>query len=129
VVRLGGRDRPAVSTPKGRGGRPRSADPERIDAVIEDLGQEQAWRSGLALGELGRRWPEVVGERLAVETRPAALDRGLLVVAATSSGWAAQVRFLSGQIRREANQLLGAEHVQQVKVTRSDGHGMAIPMV
>jgi predicted nucleic acid-binding Zn ribbon protein len=107
----------------------RSDDPERIDAVIEGLRMERAWRSGLALGELGRRWAEVVGVRLALETRPAALERGLLVVAASSSGWAAQVRFLRGQVREKANRVLGSEHVQEVKVTLADGRGMAFPMV
>jgi predicted nucleic acid-binding Zn ribbon protein len=107
----------------------RSGDPERLDAVIEGLRGERPWRSGLALGELGRRWAEVVGDRLAVETRPAGLERGLLVVAASSSGWAAQVRFLSDQVRKRANSVLGSEVVQQVKVTLADARGMAFPMV
>jgi predicted nucleic acid-binding Zn ribbon protein len=112
------------------GGAPsRSDDPERLDAVIEGLRGDQPWRSGLALGELGRRWAEVVGERLAVETHPAGLQRGLLVVAASSSSWAAQVRFLSDQVRKRANSVLGKEVVQQVKVTLADARGMAFPMV
>jgi predicted nucleic acid-binding Zn ribbon protein len=97
--------------------------------VIEGLREERAWRSGLALGELGRRWVEVVGDRLAAETRPAALERGLLVVAASSSGWAVQVRFLGEQIREKANRLLESEDVQQVKVTLWRVSGMAFPMV
>lgn len=108
---------------------PRTDDPARLDAVIEGLRGERPWRSGLALGELGRRWADVVGERLAVETRPAALERGLLVVAASSSGWAAQVRFLSDQVRERANSVLGSEAVQQVKVSIADARGMAFPMV
>jgi predicted nucleic acid-binding Zn ribbon protein len=115
---------------KRTGGAPfRSDDPERLDAVIDGLRGERPWRSGLALGELGRRWAEVVGERLAVETRPAGLERGLLVVAASSSGWAAQVRFLSDEVRKRANSVLGNEAVQQVKVSVADARGMAFPMV
>jgi predicted nucleic acid-binding Zn ribbon protein len=111
------------------GGSSRSDEPQRIDAVIDGLRTDRAWRSGLALGELGRRWTEVVGERLAVETRPAALEGGHLVVAASSSGWAAQVRFLREQVRERANRVLGSDHVQEVKVTLADSRGMAFPMV
>jgi predicted nucleic acid-binding Zn ribbon protein len=79
------------------------------------------WASGLLLGELGRRWAQVVGDRLAEETSPAALDRGLLVVKASSAAWAAQVRFLGEEIRGRANETLGGAAVEQVKVTVDGG--------
>jgi predicted nucleic acid-binding Zn ribbon protein len=77
--------------------------------------------SGLLLGELGRRWAEVVGDRLARETRPASLDRGMLTVRASSSAWAAQVRFLGDEIRGRANEALKREAVGGVRVTVDGG--------
>lgn len=73
-------------------------------------------RPGLALGRLARSWAEVVGPELARETAPRALDHGSLVVAATSSGWGTQARFLAEEIRRKANAALGTEEVRAVKV-------------
>jgi predicted nucleic acid-binding Zn ribbon protein len=92
-------------------------DPEPIAKVLEGIRGERGLAAGLALGRLGRAWSEVVGERLALETRPVGLHQGSLIVAASSSGWAAQVRFLAGQVKDRANVLLGSEVVSEVRVT------------
>jgi predicted nucleic acid-binding Zn ribbon protein len=78
---------------------------------------ERGLAAGLTLGRLGRDWTEVVGDRLAAETRPVGLRQGSLVVAASSSAWAAQVRFLANDVRNRANSLLGSEVVREVRVT------------
>lgn len=82
---------------------------------------ESALASGMMLGQLGRRWPEVVGDRLARETWPAGLDRGVLTVRASSSAWAAQVRFLGEEIRARANAALASVAVEGVRVTVDGG--------
>jgi predicted nucleic acid-binding Zn ribbon protein len=51
----------------------------------------------------------VVGLRLAEESAPVALDGGVLLVRASSSAWAAQIRFLSKEIAEGANRVLAAE--------------------
>jgi predicted nucleic acid-binding Zn ribbon protein len=71
----------------------------------------------MVLGELGRRWSEVVGEILSRECAPAALQGEVLVVRASSAPWAAQLRFLHGDIAARANEVLGAEKVRDVRVT------------
>jgi len=59
----------------------------------------------------------VVGERLAQETAPVSLDdQGALLVRASSSAWAAQVRFLAEEISGAANRLLGDDRVASVRV-------------
>jgi hypothetical protein len=70
----------------------------------------------MALGELAARWVEVVGERLARECSPAAMERGVLLVRATSQGWAAQVGFLRGEIQGRAEAVLGPGCVSSVRV-------------
>jgi predicted nucleic acid-binding Zn ribbon protein len=74
-------------------------------------------RKGVALGRLARSWPQVVGEELARQTTPRALDEGGLLVAASSAAWGSQVRFLAREIRRRANAELGSEVVRKVRVT------------
>jgi hypothetical protein len=73
-------------------------------------------RSGMALGRLARSWDQVVGERLAGRSAPVSLEKGGLVVSAASSSWAAQVTFLSREIVRRANDILGFEEVHSVRV-------------
>lgn len=71
----------------------------------------------MVLGELGRRWHEVVGDTLSRECAPAALHGDVLVVRASSAPWAAQLRFLQGDIATRANEVLGAKKIREVRVT------------
>ena len=96
---------------------PEAGRPQELGSVLDGLLAGGPWRSGVALGELGRRWGEVVGEPLASETAPARLDAaGVLTVRASTSGWAAQLRFLAGQIRDNANEMLGVDAVREVRI-------------
>jgi predicted nucleic acid-binding Zn ribbon protein len=71
----------------------------------------------MALGHLSRAWTQVVGEHLARQSAPRALDGGALLVAAASAAWGSQVRFLGSQIARRANEVLGWNAVKNVRVT------------
>jgi predicted nucleic acid-binding Zn ribbon protein len=93
--------------------------PEGIGGVVRRLLGDRRLRRGVALGRLALAWPQVVGEQLARQTSPRALDDGGLLVAASSAAWGSQVRFLSSEIRRKANEALGAEEVRTVRVTVS----------
>lgn len=48
--------------------------------------------------ELADRWDEVVGPAAAGATRPIELADGVLVVACNDPAWAAQIRWMDGQI-------------------------------
>src|SRR5437867_3784379 len=89
-----------------RRGPGRSDEPEVLGIVLDALGAERRLAAGLVLGSLGRRWEEVVGERLAQESAPAALEGGVLLVRASSAAWAAQIKFLARQITEQANRAL-----------------------
>jgi predicted nucleic acid-binding Zn ribbon protein len=92
----------------GRGGSGRSEEPQALGSVLDVLGAERRLGAGLLLGALGRRWEAVVGLRLAEESAPVGLDDGVLLVRASSSAWAAQIRFLSKEITEGANRVLAA---------------------
>jgi predicted nucleic acid-binding Zn ribbon protein len=82
---------------------------------------KRPWASGISLGQLGRRWDSVVGERLAQETVPLALEGGVLLIRASSAAWAAQVRFLASEVRDRANEVLGTAPIREVKVSVDAG--------
>ena len=92
--------------PPARPGPGRSDEPQALGVVLDGLRVERRLAAGLVLGSLGRRWEEVVGERLAQESGPVALDGGVLLVKASSAGWAAQIKFLARQITEAANRVL-----------------------
>lgn len=90
---------------------------EGIGEVIRGLLADPRLERGLSVGRLAASWDRVAGEELARETAPLALEGGALLVAASSPGWAARVRFLTEDIRRRACEVVGPERVRSVKVT------------
>lgn len=106
---------------KGRSERSEEVQP--IGSVLDSLAVGRSLSSGLALGHLGRQWTAVVGDRLARECSPAALEGGFLMVRASSAAWAAQVKFLAGEVRDRANQVLGIAAVREVRVAVQEGAG------
>lgn len=87
-----------------------------IGEVVDGLLKERTFARGMPIGHLAADWASVVGPRLAAESAPVSLDSGVLVVAATTGPWGAQVRFLAQQIRERANDALGAGSVATVHV-------------
>lgn len=92
-----------------------------LGEVIRGLLREGPMRRGLALGRLTRAWESVVGPALARETAPVALDDRGLVVAASSGAWAAQLKFLAGEIAKRANDVLGGGEIDSVRVVVERG--------
>lgn len=87
-----------------------------LGEVLDGLLRERVFARGVPIGRLAASWQEIVGPRLASESAPVSLETGVLVVAAATGPWGAQVRFLSEEIRRKANAALGREAVQRVQV-------------
>lgn len=87
-----------------------------IGEIVDGLLREKAFAQGMPIGQLAADWSAVVGPRLGAESAPVSLDRGILVVAATTGPWGAQVRFLADQIRERANGAIGEGSVQTVRV-------------
>jgi hypothetical protein len=99
----------------------RTAEPSPMGDVVESLLDRREFSRGMGVGKLARSWSEVVGDRLAQETRPDKLEGGTLVVAASSGPWGSQARFLAEEIRKRANSLLGTDDVKRVQVVVSPG--------
>jgi predicted nucleic acid-binding Zn ribbon protein len=94
----------------------RTGDAVPLGEIVDGLMREEAFSRGIPIAELASRWPQIVGDRLAAETAPASLEGGLLTVSATNGPWGAQARFLHEQIRLKANEALGADVIQTVRV-------------
>jgi predicted nucleic acid-binding Zn ribbon protein len=95
----------------GRGG-----DPTAFGPAIRELLAARGWEERVAVGGVFGRWPELVGPELAEHTEPQTFEDGILVVAADSNTWAAQLRLLSGPLVKRLNEELGHGTVRRVKV-------------
>lgn len=107
----------------GRGGRglrggpeDRSSEPFAVGDVVDELFRRRELARGIPAGRLHREWSTVVGDRLAGVSSPIRLERGTLVVAVDSGPWGAQLGFLSEEVRRRANEVLGSDVVTRVQV-------------
>lgn len=87
-----------------------------LGEVIDNLLSEQVFARGLPVAQLAASWSSIVGERLASETAPAALEAGVLTVTATSGPWGAQARFLHEEIRRRADEALGGDQITGIRI-------------
>jgi hypothetical protein len=103
---------------KGFGGRKdrRTNDLVPIGDVVDALMEEDVFSRGMPIATLARRWPELVGERLARATQPASLEGGVLLVRAADGPWGAQARYLADQIRERADLALGTGSVNSVRI-------------
>jgi hypothetical protein len=85
----------------GRRADRRTGDPVPIGDVVDALLREDVFSRGMPIATLARRWPELVGERLARATKPASLEGGILVIreradAALGTGSVKAVRIVVG---------------------------------
>jgi predicted nucleic acid-binding Zn ribbon protein len=92
------------------------ADPNGIREVLLEL----AARIGLEHpGETARlfsAWEEIVGEAVARRCEAVSLRGGVLTVAANTTAWAAELKYLAPEMIRRVNGDLGREVVTEVRV-------------
>jgi predicted nucleic acid-binding Zn ribbon protein len=84
---------------------------------LRALAARRGWQSHLSAGDLSESWSEIVGTQLASHTAPLRLQGGVLVLAASSSMWAAEVRQHSRMITERVNERLGDGTIRQVTVS------------
>jgi predicted nucleic acid-binding Zn ribbon protein len=87
------------------------------------------WRERLRGSTLTDRWPDIVGADIARRSEPVRLAGRTLVVRVESQAWATQLRYLSEQIRHNAEEVLGRGQVREIRLTigRLQGPGDQAP--
>ncbi len=90
--------------------------PEALGDVLGAMMEDRGWSARLRSSALFARWAEVVGDDVARNCEPVRLVGGVLVVATTSTSWATQLRYLSGDLRRAVNHALGEPVVERVEI-------------
>lgn len=88
-----------------------------VGTALRALAARRGWQSHLVAGDLHAAWDQVVGPQLAAHTAPLRLQGGVLVLAAESALWAAEVRQLGAAITARVNARLGADTVTQITVS------------
>lgn len=110
------RDR-SLSAPGFSGARPDPRDPQSIAGVMRRVLGDLGWTEGMNAGRVLEEWDEIVGPSVAEHCRPVSLDAGVLVVSASSSAWAAQLRMLTPQLISRIEEHVGAHVISELTVT------------
>ena len=99
------------------GSRPDPRDPQGIDTVLKKVLGNLGWNAGMSAGRVLEEWDDIVGERLATHCRPVSFEDGVLVVSASSSAWAAQLRMLTPQLITTIEERVGSHVISELTVT------------
>ena len=99
------------------GSRPDPRYPQGIERVLRRVLGNLGWNAGMNAGRVLEEWDEIVGERLATHCRPVSFEDGVLVVSASSSAWASQLRMLTPQLITTIEEHVGSHVVSELKVT------------
>jgi predicted nucleic acid-binding Zn ribbon protein len=83
-----------------------------LDRLVRRLGGPSA---DVTTGVFGR-WPELVGENVAANSRPVAMRGSTLVVAVADPAWATQLRFLEGNLVERLQAELGPDTIDSIEV-------------
>ncbi len=73
-------------------------DPQLLSAEIKRLFNERGWQQAVTQARIFGAWDQLVGADLAAKCTPVSLRDGELVIAATSTAWATQLRMLTARI-------------------------------
>ena len=100
----------------------RGRDPRPIGAELAAVLRARGWEDRLAAARVVARWPEVVGEAVAVHCRPSRLEHdGTLHVVADSAAWATQLAYLKGTLLDRLAAVCGPGLVRGIQVRTDDG--------
>lgn len=110
------RDRSGRS-PGYSGARPDPRDPQGIEGVMRRVLSDLGWNEGMSSGRVLEEWDEIVGDQVAAHCRPVSFEDGVLVVSASSSAWASQLRMITPQIVTSIEKHVGSHVVSEMRVT------------
>jgi predicted nucleic acid-binding Zn ribbon protein len=89
--------------------------PKSISSTMDGLIQSFGWENKLSEGELFANWREIVGDKVAENSFPEDLSKGVLTVRCKSTAWATQLRIMGADILTKINKQLPALEVKEVR--------------
>lgn len=106
----------AEGSHRGSGAGPTARDPQLLTDTLSRLLRDMGWREDIAVGGVIGRWREVVGDQIAEHCVPETFEDRVLVVRASSTAWATQVRLLTPTLLRRLAEEVGEGVVDDVRV-------------
>ena len=108
---------------------PSAADdePSPISPTLDRLVRHLGGSSTSTLQQVFGSWPDLVGDQVAVHSRPVRLRDGVLSLVVDEPAWATQLRLLEAQLLTRLDVVLGAGVVTGLRVRVGPLEGAATP--
>lgn len=91
-------------------------DPILLGTVFEDVVETRGWQTQLSVARLVTIWPEIVGQVAAQHCLVEQFKDHKLVIRASSTNWAVQLRLLEPTIRKKIVEKLGNNIVDEITI-------------
>lgn len=98
-------------------------DPKLFSETLAAFLQQRGWVQEVSIGGVIGRWREVVGADIADHCDPETFENNILVVRASSTAWATQIRLLVPQLLAALEREVGQDVVQSITVLGPTGPG------
>jgi predicted nucleic acid-binding Zn ribbon protein len=98
------------------GPRPDDRDPQPLGRLASRLVADRGWADRVSAGVVFARWPQLVGTDVAGHSEPVSLYEGELLVRASSTAWATQLRLLQRQLLARIAAGVGAGVVTRLRI-------------
>ncbi len=100
----------------GSGAKPSRRDPQTLGSLTGSLFDARGWSDEVEAASVITRWEEIVGSDIAAHTRIESFTEGRLLVRASSTAWATNLKHLLGQVRSRIAEVVGPEIVSEIVV-------------
>jgi predicted nucleic acid-binding Zn ribbon protein len=98
------------------GARPDDRDPQPLGRLASRLVTDRGWVDRVSTGVVFARWAQLVGAEVAEHSEPVSLKDGELIVRASSTAWATQLRLLQRQLIARITAGVGPGVVSRLRV-------------
>jgi predicted nucleic acid-binding Zn ribbon protein len=115
--------RSPLEEPRLSGARAGGRDPQTLSDIVGKLLRERGWKEEVSVGGVIGRWREIVGDDIADHAEPQSFDNKILVVRASSTPWATQLKILRSTILGRISQEIGDGVVEDLEILGPTGPG------
>jgi predicted nucleic acid-binding Zn ribbon protein len=92
------------------------APPARVGDVVGRVLRHLGAPSATSLETVFGQWPALVGDRIAANAEPVAIQRGTLTVRVSDAAWGNQLRWLERDLVAQLERSLGPDVVRAIEV-------------
>lgn len=76
---------------------------QSLQRLMKQIEQQKTWQAQHIFRQVASRWPELVGEAVALQTRPTSLQDHVLQVAVANASWAQNLMFERRRLMQKIN--------------------------